>query len=309
MYNDRPSTKHMILTLVGWAVGLLAVAGIMVAISTAMAPKTPSDKAPAQTEATSTATASVLPTLVVPPPVTTTAPVPVPVPVPAPVPTPTPSQSSSPAKSLTGKVVAIDAGHQAGGDSSLEPVGPGSSQKKPKVTSGTSGVTTHNAESSINLQVALKLRAELLRRGAKVVMIRTKQGVNISNSKRASIANRAKADLFIRLHCNGSTDHSVTGLSTLVPKSNTWTKPIVAESRKAGGYVHKSVVGQTGARDRGVVGRSDLSGFNWAKVPTVLVEMGFLSNSAEDVKLSTAAYQQSLASGMASGIEKYLKAP
>ena len=137
-------------------------------------------------------------------------------------------------------------------------------------------------------------------------MVRKSQNVNISNSKRADIANDAKADLFVRLHCDGNSNRSLTGLSTLVPKSNKWTAPIVAESKKAGVLVHKAVISETRAKDRGVVARSDLSGFNWAKVPTVLVEMGFLSNVSDDVKLEGGAYQQALAVGLAKGIEDYL---
>ena len=300
MYNDRPSAKHMVLTLAGWAVGLLAVAGVMVAISTAMAPKTPSDKLPAAVETTATATAAVVATMVAPPVATPT--------VPAPTPAPAAKRSSASTKPLAGKVVVIDAGHQAFGDSSVEPIGPGSPTRKAKVSGGASGVTTHNAESLVNLQVARRLQEELVSRGAKVVMVRTKQAVNISNSKRASIANNAHADLFIRLHCDGNSDRSLSGLSTLVPGANKWTKPIVAKSKKAGVFIHDAVISETGAVDRGVVTRNDLSGFNWSKVPTVLVEMGFLSNPAEDVKLSTMAYQLSLATGLANGIEKYLTA-
>ena len=58
MNDDRPSTRRIVLTFVGWAVGLLAVLALIVAISTALAPKTPSDKAPG---ATQTATPSVAP--------------------------------------------------------------------------------------------------------------------------------------------------------------------------------------------------------------------------------------------------------
>ena len=98
----------------------------------------------------------------------------------------------------SGQVVVIDAGHQAQGDSSLEPIGPGSSQKKPKVSDGASGSHAPHAESEVNLEVALKLRTELQARGVKVIMVRTSQNVNISNSQRAAIANRAHAALFIR---------------------------------------------------------------------------------------------------------------
>ena len=59
--------------------------------------------------------------------------------------------------------------------------------------------------------------------------------------------------------------------------------------------------------DRGVVERDDMTGFNWSKVPVILVEMGFLSNRSEDQMLSTGAYQDKLAKGLADGIEAALK--
>jgi N-acetylmuramoyl-L-alanine amidase len=210
-------------------------------------------------------------------------------------------------------VVVIDAGHQAQGDSSLEPIGPGSSSKKPRVSDGATGVVTHNPESKVNLEVALKLQKVLEAQGVKVVQVRTTQDVNISNSARAQVANKAAAAhpgtpvLFIRLHCDGISSSSANGLSTLIPEKNQWTGPILSESAKAGRLVHAAALSATGASDRGVVTRADLSGFNWAKVPTVLVEMGFMSNATEDRKLGSADYQQKLAEGMGRGIVQYLK--
>jgi N-acetylmuramoyl-L-alanine amidase len=203
--------------------------------------------------------------------------------------------------------VVIDAGHQKKGDSSLEPVGPGASEKKAKVAGGARGVSTGNPEGAITLEIAKRLRDELEVRGVKVIMVRTKQDVNIANSKRAKIANDARADLFIRLHGDGASSSSARGLSTLIPGKNEWTGPILAESKKAGAFVHEAVIASTGANDRGLKKRSDLSGFNWSKVPTVLVEMGFMSNPAEDRKLASSEYQTKLAKGMAAGIMKYLE--
>ena len=54
--------------------------------------------------------------------------------------------------------------------------------------------------------------------------------------------------------------------------------------------------------NRGVIERSDLTGFNWSKVPVVLIEMGFLSNPEEDSLLNDSSYQEKIAQGLCNGI-------
>jgi N-acetylmuramoyl-L-alanine amidase len=91
------------------------------------------------------------------------------------------------------------------------------------------------------------------------------------------------------------------------------TKPVLmrksfaATSRKAAGLVQRGAVGQTGAVDRGTVARGDLSGFNYATVPSVLVECGFLSNPVEDQLLSSPNYQDKVAEGITQGVISYLE--
>lgn len=203
-------------------------------------------------------------------------------------------------------VIVIDAGHSGRADMRQEPIGPGSSVTKPRDAGGTSGVATRNPESLINLQVALRLRRLLVARGMKVVMVRTTQAKSLSSSERARIANANHATLFVRLHCDGSTNRSRTGISMLVPKRNRWTGPIYTPSRRAGRLALASTVRATGARNLGLVERSDLSGFNWSSVPSFLIEMGFMSNPAEDRKLATPSYQQKLATGIANGVAAYV---
>jgi N-acetylmuramoyl-L-alanine amidase len=203
-------------------------------------------------------------------------------------------------------VVVIDAGHQANADLRPEPIGPGSSTTKPRVAGGTSGVVTHNPESVVNLKIALRLRSALQKRGVKVIMIRTSQKVDIPNSKRAQIANKAHANLFIRLHCDGVTSSATHGLLTLVPAKNQWTGGIVTSSGRAGRDVQAATLKATAATNRGVVGRGDMSGFNWAKVPSIIVEMGVMTNPTEDRKLASSGYQVKLATGMANGIVRFL---
>ena len=209
---------------------------------------------------------------------------------------------------LAGKVVVVDPGHQARANSALEPIGPGSSQMKAKVSSGTASPTTGTPESEVNLEVGLKLRDALKAKGITVVMIRTAQNVDISNSRRAQIANEAHADLAIRLHCNGSTSSSAHGLFTLYPASiKGWTDDIAVASKQAARIIQAAAIHTTGAQDRGLQERSDLTGFNWSNVPDVLVEMGFMTNAAESKLLETHAYQDRIVQGLVDGIVEFLR--
>jgi N-acetylmuramoyl-L-alanine amidase len=111
----------------------------------------------------------------------------------------------------------------------------------------------------------------------------------------------------VRIHADGSADRSLHGVSTLVPAWHRgWTDDIYARSVRAGRALQAAVVGATGAANRGLVQRSDLTGFNWADVPAVLVETGFMTNPAESRRLKTSAYQQRVALGLVRGAAAFL---
>ncbi len=207
---------------------------------------------------------------------------------------------------LAGKVVCIDPGHQARGDSRQEPVGPGASETKARVTGGTTGVTTRVPEYEVVLQISMNLKERLEAAGITVVMTRDTNDVNISNAERAQMANDAGADLFVRVHADGSTDPGRAGIATFYPGAGQWTGSITDPSQRAAGLVQDALVASTGAADLGITARTDLSGFNWATVPSVLVECGFMTNPVEDRLLSSPHYQDKLAEGMATGIIAYL---
>lgn len=205
------------------------------------------------------------------------------------------------------KVIVIDAGHQTRAMSATEPIGPGSSQRKAKVTGGASGCVTHLPEYKLNLQVAKKLQKELVNRGYKVIMVRTKNNVRMSNVQRAKVANKYKADAFIRIHANSAGSSSVKGALTIAPASNNryMTKANRKASQKLSKKVLKVMCKTTGAKNRGVMYTNSMTGINWCKVPVTIVEMGFMSNPSEDRKMAKASYQKKIVKGIADGIDNF----
>ena len=203
------------------------------------------------------------------------------------------------------KVIVIDAGHQTRAMSATEPIGPGSSQRKAKVTGGASGCVTHLPEYKLNLQVAKKLQKELVNRGYKVIMVRTKNNVRMSNVQRAKVANKYKADAFIRIHANSAGSSRVKGALTIAPNNRYMTKANRKASQKLSKKVLKAMCKTTGAKNRGVMYTNSMTGINWCKVPVTIVEMGFMSNPSEDRKMAKASYQKKIVKGIADGIDNF----
>jgi len=205
-------------------------------------------------------------------------------------------------------VVVLDPGHDLRANLRTEPIGPGSSTRKILDGGGTSGVVTGTREADLDLGVALRLRALLQRAGVRVVMTRTTtSGTSMGNVARAHIANANDAALFLRIHADGSADASAAGTHTLYPVLHAgWTDDVYAQSKRAARIVQRELVRSLGFPDRGLQEHSDFTGFNWSDVPVILVEMGFMTNAAEDRLLASGAYRQRAATGLCRGTLRFL---
>ena len=209
------------------------------------------------------------------------------------------------AETLAAALICLDPGHGTAPEigRQLEPIGPGSRELKVKDGGGAAG------EAPVALAIARQTRTLLLARGFRVALTRERDGYRGGNRERAGFCNDRGAALMIRIHADGSTDPARHGAATLVPALRRgWTDDVHGRSARAGRLVQRELVRATRARDLGLVERSDLTGFNWADVPVVLVETGFLTNPGEGARLRSAAYRQRVARGLAAGAAAFVSA-
>ena len=218
-----------------------------------------------------------------------------------PMPTLEPVETVEPLR-LTGVKIGIDPGHQAHANSDLETVAPGSSEKKAKVSSGTEGVRTRVPEYMVNMDISLLLRDALEALGAEVYLTHDTVDVDISNQERAIMMNELGVDLVLRLHCDGAESSSARGIGLYIRA----TGENAEECERAAKALLPAMLAATGARDNGIHKRDTYTGLNWSTVPSILVEMGFMSNPEEDELLNSPDYQDKLVAGMVEGICAYV---
>jgi len=208
-------------------------------------------------------------------------------------------------EALSAALICLDPGHGTppAVGRQTEPIGPGSSVRKIKDGGGASG------EAEVALAIARKTRALLISRGYRVAMTRTGPTFTYGtggNVARAQFCNRRGAKLMLRIHADGAARSSSHGISTLYPAFHRgWTDDIYGQSLRAARLVQRATLSITRARDLGLVRRSDLTGFNWADVPAILVETGFMTNPTERRLLQSNGYQWKIARGLTAGVAAF----
>ncbi|AIE60857.1 SH3 domain-containing protein [Bacillus methanolicus] len=158
---------------------------------------------------------------------------------------------------------------------------------------GTTG-TRGTMEKQLTLRTAKLLFDKLKASGANVILTRN-DDTFISLSSRVRTAKYQNADAFISIHYNSNSDHSIHGITSYYYYP--FQKPL-AES------VHSATISQTKMKDRGVR-FGDYYVIRETNKNAILLELGYLSNSAEEMLVTSGQYQESVSSGIFQGLAKY----
>lgn len=156
----------------------------------------------------------------------------------------------------------------------------------------------NTAEKDLNLAMTLKLN-EILRGLGYRTMLTRSEDVDVGLKRRSVLANEAKADIFVSIHCNASeTNYDFQGLYV-------YHYPGSVQGAALAQAIQTPACQFTGAIDRGI-NSANFSVVRESKMPAVLVETGFMTNHEELLRLKDDAYQTRMAQGIAQGIIRYL---
>lgn len=158
-------------------------------------------------------------------------------------------------------------------------------------------------EKDLNLQVSKILKEMLEEKGLKVYMTRS-EDVYVGLYTRADIANNLKADLFVSIHHNAATNTSAAGLMTLYYPTTNDQK---MNGQKLAEIIQKNLVKTLKTKDWGIIARPNLVVTRETKMPSVIAELGFMTNKAELERLVTYQFQKQAAQALCDGILEALQ--
>ena len=202
---------------------------------------------------------------------------------------------------FAGLTIGINPGHQRKTIKKGYPIAPWSTKKAKGVKTGACGHYTRVNEYETVLQIGLKLKRILEEQGATVVITRTTNDVMLTNIDRAKILNDANVDVALQLHCNTSHSSSHKGNSGYIRTTGDW----VEESRAIAGTLTHYISEICDTPDLGVKIQNEFMSLNWTTTPSVLLEMGYLTNRTEDHLLATDEYREKMAYAISEGLAAY----
>lgn len=180
---------------------------------------------------------------------------------------------------LLGKKIIIDAGH---GGKDTGAIGP-----------------TKFKEKDANLATALLVKAELEKAGAIVTLTRDTD-IFLELSERTTIANSSDYDAFISIHSDSFSSTS-KGTTTYYNTSVNFNGP---KSKQLAGFVQKDLIGAVNTVSRGTK-EQDFYVNRMNELPSILVELAYISNPKEEALLKSTSFQKNAAVGIRKGLEDY----
>lgn len=156
-------------------------------------------------------------------------------------------------------------------------------------------------EKDINREIADKVADKLQERGYRVVLAR-KGDELVDKADRIETANRQNARLYVSIHQNSYEDNSVSGIETWYDDNDG-----TGNGKRLAALIQQETVKASGAVDRGLASDPEMCVTSKGRMPSCLIETGFLSNAAERNKLGSEEYQDQIAEGIVNGIELYLR--
>lgn len=175
-------------------------------------------------------------------------------------------------------VIAIDAGHGGADDGCVR-----------------RGVK----EKEVNYEIAEKVQKKLMGLGYQVVMVR-ESDTFMTLIKRVKVARRAHADIYVSIHQNSSDITGARGVEAYYSGQNA-----KEDSKRLAELLHAQVLQETGANKRSIYEWEEFHVIRESVMPSCLIETGFLTNASERYRLSDDSYQEKIAEGIVSGIQKY----
>lgn len=183
----------------------------------------------------------------------------------------------------TNKIVVIDPGH--GGEEAGASYG---------------GIN----EKDLNLDVSLRLNSLLKNRGIKVYMTRSSDET-LTLKERSDLANKLNASLFVSVHHNALPNNALySGTETLYnPLSNSLG---AVDGKRLAQITQNELVRKLSTANRGIKSRPELSVLRHSTMPSIIAEVGYMSNTNERNKLKNANFRQQAAEALCSSILKAL---